>query len=158
MGLAYGARQSYLKAGYYMRKSWKSFESLSTMQVTDPQIRGRINYGTGCFLLLISLVPPSLLWAAEIIGFKADRERGFKELEACRESKCIRGNILSWLVVITWSIWSNAVVGRSKILSGGEKGVWRQTSARAYGAISVWILHTTVISAEMMAYPEWLLL
>ncbi len=89
---------------YYLRKSWKVYELLVQLvkDTDDKKLQGRIKFGVGIFhfgtysassdmFLVISLIPPTFAWIAEVIGFHADREKALVEMEYARTSGCVRG-------------------------------------------------------------------
>jgi len=93
-------QSSYIKAGVSFRKSWKFYEECNRIitedkveNELDPEYYHDVLFGIGVFNFVISLVPPTFTFFVEAIGFKGDRERGFKILKECSEHKTFTGFI-----------------------------------------------------------------
>jgi hypothetical protein len=95
---------AYMKGAFYLRKSYKVYETLLNMANAsdDKAFIGRVKFGVGVFhfstqiaLLsltseVISLIPSAFVWIVEFVGFHADRTTALVELEFSRDSKCTR--------------------------------------------------------------------
>ena len=95
----------YVKGGYSLHKSWSSFhwchaklQKLGADQC-EPSLRGCIDFGIGCFNLLVSLTPPSVLRLVEVIGFSGDRDYGLQLLNAAHASKSLRSSLASVFLI-----------------------------------------------------------
>ncbi|CAG9331076.1 unnamed protein product [Blepharisma stoltei] len=81
-----------LKAFICMRSAWKLFRkyenSLSTIK--DEDLKGRVIFGLGLFMLIVSLVPSSISTILKLAGFTSNKERGLELLYKCREMKISR--------------------------------------------------------------------
>jgi hypothetical protein len=95
----------YVKGGYCLHKSWSSFhwchaklQKLDAGQA-EPSLRGCIDFGIGCFNLLVSLTPPSVLRLVEVIGFSGDREYGLQLLNAAHASNTLRSSLASVFLI-----------------------------------------------------------
>eukprot|EP01100_Stratorugosa_tubuloviscum_P000567 TRINITY_DN1124_c0_g1_i2.p1 TRINITY_DN1124_c0_g1~~TRINITY_DN1124_c0_g1_i2.p1 ORF type:complete len:583 (-),score=241.36 TRINITY_DN1124_c0_g1_i2:26-1774(-) len=86
--------ENYVKGGLALHKSWKMYEECnSTLAkiaekniIVSEEIKGQIKFGIALFHFIMSLVPNSLLWLVEAIGFEADRVKGIlglKETSSC---------------------------------------------------------------------------
>lgn len=99
----YFRMDSFVKAGYYGRKAWKQYEALGRKveeyvkafgeegKVDIREAVGIATMGLGLFHFAISLTPPSMLWIVELIGFKADRQNGLREIRETMVSDSHRG-------------------------------------------------------------------
>jgi hypothetical protein len=70
-----------------MRKSWKAYQAALTeldhYKGSDKEeLQGWCYFGTGLFNLLVSILPPSVVKVAELIGFSGDRALGIHQLKA----------------------------------------------------------------------------
>lgn len=47
---------------------------------------GAVSFGYGVFRLLVSLIPPKILWWIQFLGFEGDQHEGLECLEYCSQS------------------------------------------------------------------------
>ncbi|KAL6070835.1 hypothetical protein QOT17_006591 [Balamuthia mandrillaris] len=90
---------AYIQGGINLRKSWKIFaechsiieEDLAqgNVHLLDPGYISLVQFGVAAFHFTISLLPPSLKWVVEAIGFEANRTQGIKGLHSCHDSDSI---------------------------------------------------------------------
>jgi hypothetical protein len=85
-------QQKLVKGVWNIRKSWKVFEkvqeSLKTYQGEHhPRLANWAEFGVGTFNLLVSCLPPTVLWIAEWAGFSANREGACIMLERCYQQE-----------------------------------------------------------------------
>eukprot|EP01108_Squamamoeba_japonica_P006648 TRINITY_DN542_c0_g1_i6.p1 TRINITY_DN542_c0_g1~~TRINITY_DN542_c0_g1_i6.p1 ORF type:complete len:655 (+),score=239.90 TRINITY_DN542_c0_g1_i6:45-1967(+) len=86
-----GSKSGMATGAYHMRKGWKAME-LAQAHVQhagaehDEQANRLISFGVGTFQFAVSLVPPSLRWFIELIGFAGDREIAENNLVQARRS------------------------------------------------------------------------
>lgn len=61
----------------------------------------RVKFGTAAFHFFVSIIPQSIIFLVELIGFEADRQSGYGELQACfREQSSaapVAGILLLWI-------------------------------------------------------------
>jgi len=81
-----------LKAFITLRQAWKLYKKFENRleRVEDLDIRGRVLFGLGLFMLFLSLVPSSMSTLLKLIGFSGSREKGVEFLEACKDTKTSR--------------------------------------------------------------------
>jgi tetratricopeptide (TPR) repeat protein len=87
--------QGIVTGGYYLRKAWKSFEYAHAVvqkeKDTDEHMRALLAFVFGAFQLSFSMVPPSLKWLVELVGFRGgDRSLAYKELGIARRNPIIQ--------------------------------------------------------------------
>lgn len=71
--------KSYVRAAYYVRKSWKRWDACQKMQreleeqrnpvVVPEQLKGLIAFGVGFFYWGVSMIPPHLEFMVKLLGF-----------------------------------------------------------------------------------------
>lgn len=85
--------QSIATGAYYLRKAWKSFEfaqlTVEKLPEVDEDLRGLLSFAIGAFQLAVSMVPPSLRWFVELIGFRGDRAIAAAELGRARRNRVL---------------------------------------------------------------------
>lgn len=90
-----GTRTGFLKGAYHLRKAWKSFSLAQTLangcDEIDAGTRALLAFGVGAFQFAISIVPPSLAWLVELVGFgRADRAVAVERLHEARSGLLAR--------------------------------------------------------------------
>ena len=50
------------------------------------RLLGAVSFGYGVFRLLVSLIPPKILWWIQFLGFEGDQDEGLACLEYCSQS------------------------------------------------------------------------
>ncbi|KAG0172915.1 hypothetical protein DFQ28_004071 [Apophysomyces sp. BC1034] len=76
---------SFLREGLNIRSSYNTYCSLESCLKTgenDEHFQSGVALGVGCFNLILSMLPPSVIRVAEFIGFSADRAHGVAVLES----------------------------------------------------------------------------
>eukprot|EP01104_Vermistella_antarctica_P016797 TRINITY_DN5803_c0_g1_i1.p1 TRINITY_DN5803_c0_g1~~TRINITY_DN5803_c0_g1_i1.p1 ORF type:complete len:658 (-),score=120.23 TRINITY_DN5803_c0_g1_i1:29-2002(-) len=53
----------------------------------DKYLEGLITFGVGGFQFGLSMIPPTFVWVAEMLGFTANRDAGLRHLKRCSERK-----------------------------------------------------------------------
>jgi tetratricopeptide (TPR) repeat protein len=85
--------QSIVTGAYYLRKAWKSFEvaqsAIDKVPAVDADLRSLLSFAVGAFQLAVSMVPASLRWFVELIGFRGDRAIAAAELGKARRSRVL---------------------------------------------------------------------
>lgn len=85
-------QESYVKAFLNLRRSWKFYENArddieklpanAAQSELHAELRSWSCFGVGLFNLLLSMLPPSIVAVASVIGFGADRITGIQLLRA----------------------------------------------------------------------------
>ena len=50
------------------------------------RLLGAVSFGYGVFRLMVSLIPPKILWWIQFLGFEGDQDEGLASLEYCSQS------------------------------------------------------------------------
>jgi hypothetical protein len=87
--LLYFKNLSYLKAPFYLRKSWRWIDRSNALAIQlesfgvklSGEFKGLIAFGMGFFHFVISLLPPYFQWFAQFLSFMGDREKSYVELK-----------------------------------------------------------------------------
>jgi len=105
-------QSSYIKAGVSFRKSYKFYDECFKI-ITDDKAENELDsdyyydvlFGVGVFSFVISLVPPGFTFFVEAIGFKGDREKGFRILKECSEQKTFTGFVALMLLQLLYQFY-----------------------------------------------------
>jgi len=103
---------SYIKAGVSFRKSWKFYDECYRI-ITEDKVENELEteyfydvlFGVGVFSFVVSLIPPTFTFFVEAIGFKGDREKGFKLLKECSEQNTCTGFISLMLLQLLYQFY-----------------------------------------------------
>jgi tetratricopeptide (TPR) repeat protein len=122
--MIYFRKQERVKGAYYFRKSWKYFERALTLIEkhrqekipVDTEILGLVNFGSGLFHFVMSLIPPSLQLLVSLVGFTADRTHSLKELQACIDSGCSRAVEASIILAVLKKYFTDEEEGGNQII------------------------------------------
>jgi len=105
-------QSSYIKAGVAFRKSWKFYEECYKIITEDkaekelePEYFYDVVFGIGVFSFVVSLIPPTFTFFVEAIGFRGDREKGFKLLKECSEQHTCTGFISLMLLQLLYQFY-----------------------------------------------------
>ncbi|KAF7728019.1 hypothetical protein EC973_006784 [Apophysomyces ossiformis] len=85
---------SFLRESLNIRSSYNTYCSLESYLKTgdgDEHFQSGVALGVGCFNLILSMLPPSVLRVAEFIGFSADRAHGVAVLESVSRASTEQG-------------------------------------------------------------------
>lgn len=96
--------QGIATGAWYLRKAWKAFEYAQLVvdkcAETDEHMRALLAFAVGVFQLAFSMVPPSLKWITELVGFKGDRALAYKLLGSARRNAIIHREATLVLVAL----------------------------------------------------------
>ncbi|KAI9313865.1 hypothetical protein BX666DRAFT_1863517 [Dichotomocladium elegans] len=79
---------SFLREGLHIRQSYITYTALEkyvleTDLEPDQHFKSGVLFGMGCFKVMLSLLPKTVLRLVEFIGFSGDRPQGIRLLESC---------------------------------------------------------------------------
>lgn len=92
-----------------LRKSWKAFEATQKLLPTnastsdDPALAELVRcveFGNGIFLWAISIIPKKFLKLVQLVGFKADRDKGLAYLKRAHDGAGVRGPYGTMLLLV----------------------------------------------------------
>jgi tetratricopeptide (TPR) repeat protein len=92
-----------------LRKSWKAFESTQkalpadAAASADPAVQELVRcveFGNGIFLWAISIIPKKFLKFVQLVGFKADRDKGLAYLKRAHDGAGVRGPYGTMLLLV----------------------------------------------------------
>ena len=78
---------SFVREGLHIRSSYNTYCSLEKYieleqhPLEDEDLRSGVALGIGCFNMVLSMLPNTVIKVAEFIGFSADRDHGLRTLE-----------------------------------------------------------------------------
>jgi len=58
---------------------------------------GAVSFGYGVFRLLVSLIPPKILWWIQFLGFEGDQDEGLTCLEYCSQSADMKAPLATYV-------------------------------------------------------------
>jgi len=58
---------------------------------------GAVSFGYGIFRLLVSLIPPKILWWIQFLGFEGDQDEGLTCLEFCSQSTDMKAPLATYV-------------------------------------------------------------
>jgi len=58
---------------------------------------GAVSFGYGVFRLLVSLIPPKILWWIQFLGFEGDQDEGLACLEYCSQSADMKAPLAAYV-------------------------------------------------------------
>jgi len=58
---------------------------------------GAVSFGYGVFRLLVSLIPPKILWWIQFLGFEGDQDEGLTCLEYCSQSTDMKAPLATYV-------------------------------------------------------------
>jgi tetratricopeptide (TPR) repeat protein len=92
-----------------LRKSWKAFEATQKLLPAnaatsdDPALSELVRcveFGNGIFLWAISIIPKKFLKLVQLVGFKADRDKGLSYLKRAHDGAGVRGPYGTMLLLV----------------------------------------------------------
>ena len=93
LGLFHFMKRNLIKAAYYVRKSWKQWESAENLMKDlkaikcqlSKRLEGYLAFGVGFFYWFVSMVPSHLMIFIKVLGFAGDRMRALELLTVASE-------------------------------------------------------------------------
>lgn len=107
-------QKSFLRGAYYIRKSWKCWEStfklFKELDATDDHkpddaMRGLVQFGVGFFFFFISLVPSNLQFIVKLLGFSGDRMKALSLLVDVQTLESSGKSVESSIILFVLFYW-----------------------------------------------------